>query len=532
MFRAFIAVIVLNASAATRGGDEVVGLYGKTEIPGEFAPVPVRPPTRDEGTHPAPSAANPSGTPTMDLRARMSPPTLKRRRGHSVASTETTQSAGGDCSDEYSEECSDEYSNESSDESCDSESSPDAKRRQMDPDAPITWRDFAKIVFWHPCAVPADVVAAKLPWPACTEPTWPDTLRPRFKSFVVKQLREDLQNRLFAPSLSGKMDNCENTRVGRLCFAHRPLAVTETSTIQSVTGNDSIVVKYQMDGIEADKMVHPLLIDFWFLKIVEPFGISPKPLAVSPPAAMVHVRSWKGNFGASKEDLAVSVSDSATIRYSVMERVGESLQNHMEAHPDKRLSLRKSLLIGIEIIKLLRKLHEEVGIVHGDIHAGNVCFRSNANDTDLVLIDYGRAFFIADHEADESVRPSGSWNHALFTPWELDGFFPGRRDDVFRAMLVIATLINGAGFNTLLNNLESDLEAARAFKSSSNFFFSLTPSRNSLQDPRVGVSEAARVETALQWALENTRSVVSTAHRPNYEAIVSNFEEALSLLPA
>jgi hypothetical protein len=186
--------------------------------------------------------------------------------------------------------------------------------------------------------------------------------------------------------------------------------------------------------------------------------------------------------------------------------------------------------MGVKIIQVIRTLHESAGVVHGDIHSGNVCMRDSGTASEVVLIDYGRAFFIADHfTGDELVRTPGSWNHALFTPWEIEGLFPGRRDDIFRAMILISTLMNGPDFHRWLTRLESDVEQSRTVKNG-NFFFAL-PGFSPIDGVRIPPAMRVKVVRRLGDALNLVRATTVSTSRPDYEGVIAHLEAAISLLP-
>jgi len=111
--------------------------------------------------------------------------------------------------------------------------------------------------------------------------------------------------------------------------------------------------------------------------------------------------------------------------------------------PPANLSVLLNFAIGafIRVVKLLEKIHS-LGILHADIHQGNIGFKTReikcdfAHPENLVLIDFGLAeFFPLDMAKPELV---GAGSHAIFNPvlisqFELAGYRRGRRDDIYRA---------------------------------------------------------------------------------------------------
>ena len=117
--------------------------------------------------------------------------------------------------------------------------------------------------------------------------------------------------------------------------------------------------------------------------------------------------------------------------------------------------------ITVQVVELLRDLHA-TGVVHGDVHGGNILFKDSSSVVDmstsqLVLIDFEFALFYP-VEVGMDARRTDSTAHrvpALLSPWELQGFRTGRRDDVFRAIECAARLLSRG-------QLESGLDAFSA----------------------------------------------------------------------
>ena len=125
--------------------------------------------------------------------------------------------------------------------------------------------------------------------------------------------------------------------------------------------------------------------------------------------------------------------------FLLMDRVGPSVGEYLK-HSGASL-VRDVLYIGFHSVGLLHRLHSN-GIIHNDIHRGNIVFKSfekNVADMDpktdqLALIDMGQAEFFGYEEEctvalqlhDKSLVPE------MLSPWQINGEPANRRDDLFR----------------------------------------------------------------------------------------------------
>ena len=102
-----------------------------------------------------------------------------------------------------------------------------------------------------------------------------------------------------------------------------------------------------------------------------------------------------------------------------------------------------SMLIATEILSLLQQLHRVGKVVHGDIHINNIMIEGldNRNGTiSLKFIDYGRSFSNM-YRNNQTVRRFGWAHDRQFSSWELEGYDPAPRDDVERAVQVVAQIM-------------------------------------------------------------------------------------------
>lgn len=87
------------------------------------------------------------------------------------------------------------------------------------------------------------------------------------------------------------------------------------------------------------------------------------------------------SFNFSTVDRMEYIESDAKARFMVTERVDGCLSRSSES-----MGLIKAFKIGIMAMGMVEKLHSQ-GVIHGDIHLGNMCFRLGHNDEEWTLID-------------------------------------------------------------------------------------------------------------------------------------------------
>ena len=80
-----------------------------------------------------------------------------------------------------------------------------------------------------------------------------------------------------------------------------------------------------------------------------------------------------------------------------MESLGPSLFK-LKEHCGGTLSLKSTLMVGIQLLRALRCIHE-AGFVHRDLKPQNVTIGLGSNSTKMYLIDFGLAKRYRDYES-------------------------------------------------------------------------------------------------------------------------------------
>ena len=394
------------------------------------------------------------------------------------------------------------------------------KRSRDSYDVEPSWNAWSETVFSFPASESAATIADWLPWNS----SFPSG----FKQKVVERIRQDeIAHREFSPSLDILWYLSQDTVLGKFGLSKETVITnTESSTIHNIT-QAKWIIKYQMDCLEEFPALHPLLIDYWFLEHVAPHGLAPRPIAISDQVALPAQRTLKTAFSIGGSVYRACVRMRSSVRYAIMEREGMNLHNFMVSQPGGKVPFAQAVKLGIDLIVVLKKLHEVAMVVHGDIHSGNVVFSAD-DPTKLVLIDFARANFLDDTLSDERVRASNIWNDALLSPWEIDGFAQGRRDDVFRALLLVAILMNGYSFYQHLSSLTYDLKSSLDIKLHRNIFL-CNPGSDPLEALELEKSNIGKISRHLEDALLTVRSVPTRSDQPDHDRITAELRSVLEI---
>lgn len=119
------------------------------------------------------------------------------------------------------------------------------------------------------------------------------------------------------------------------------------------------------------------------------------------------------------------------LEYLIMTRLGESLDKIMDRSPGKQLCKSDILMVGIQVVRRLRYLHEK-GILHRDMKPNNLVMGWGPNSEKTVhVIDFGLSSIVQDwatYNCDENAHFVGT---VYFAPVEtLDRKAPSRMGDL------------------------------------------------------------------------------------------------------
>ena len=221
------------------------------------------------------------------------------------------------------------------------------------------------------------------------------------------------------------------------------------------------------------------------------------------------------------------------IRYLIMPKVGKSLYQYMiDFDIGQGIDFVTAMKLGGQMIDLVDRLHA-MNIIHGDAHISNFAFTDDTN-TKLILIDFGRGQLL-DPEYQRTVDLSTfcdniDWLHPYTGKWEMKNCKPSFRDDVYRAVQMVAMSLYGMRhFNTLngwLSYPGIKREQYKRIKNSGDFW-EFGDLKLQLQDPHADTIRTHLREIS-RLTVEDHPEAPYT--KPQYGLIKDQFGEIISVL--
>ena len=270
------------------------------------------------------------------------------------------------------------------------------------------------------------------------------------------------------------------------------------------------VIKYQVNCEELGKgdmedRIHPLVREAAIYTVVADSNIAMKIIYLSGGVKFELPLTEKSEFSEISpphSGQACLNHPSSSVRFLLVERASHSLNTLLLKDEFQRgVGLGKAIKMTLELLALLEDLHAK-DIVHGDIHPGNVVVDSSGA---IKLIDFGMAFFNSDMTGKpEIIRKPHSYSHVLYSHYNILGSRFGFRDDLFKTLHVLATLMMGLDFMSHCASLDK-LGLLFKFKAEEKYF--ATPSRDPVMENAFLPPEArAQVSAHLNGAMEIARN--------------------------
>ena len=326
-------------------------------------------------------------------------------------------------------------------------------------------------------------------------------LHPHLRRFVLSQVADDIDNAMMTPMLEydGEFNAAGYTllKVIDPPIANRfETVIMELSQYTGAYSEDkfergirggrlhklrpgNFLIKYQSNCdalMNTMSAVHPLVLERYFISSIEQEAnskgfagnqITPRVMHLSPPRFLEFEKTAKTDFLMKSETREICIATKATVRYMVMERGGMSVEEMIMS--DGSFSFVQGMELLHELITKLQIIHS-VGIVHGDIHRGNVVLsplslpaggaaagamdvgHDRLSSSKYWLIDFGMARFYS--AVTESPPPDKIIVNSISTHWVLRGEAPSFRDDVMQALMTVASAIGGPDHIRWLKGLE------------------------------------------------------------------------------
>jgi len=273
------------------------------------------------------------------------------------------------------------------------------------------------------------------------------------REILHAQLVADSQNDFFAPDADDHLYGLpqEYTPFGTFVLGD-VFHIGDQSVIFEIHGHPELLIKYQTNCEEIDSYpysLHPLILDYWYMRESFMLGLSPEPLFLSPPSLFERLYGVENDrkyiFKMDATDALGCTINAGVVRYMIMRRSpGVSLHLFRYRYPNLILPMDIAANITSGVIRGLQRLHTEARIVHGDIHNGNILVERNPENEQykILFIDFGRAFRDNESFTNDRVNEIGQWDHFLCSPWQMDGRAWGRRDDIYKAVQSFAIVTN------------------------------------------------------------------------------------------
>ena len=338
-----------------------------------------------------------------------------------------------------------------------------------------------------------------------------------------------------------------------------------------------VVVKYTNDcplrltqGVNRDPSMHPSVIEFKYYELLQHSGLVPKTYYLSPVAQFTGDVSYHVPKSVQTDYLVARLTecvDAGTeVRFIVQDLTGPSVHDYLDymkkisiTKRGKRVSfLHACMKVGIKIIKLIEKLHA-YGVAHGDMHFGNIMFKNpvkyyseiDVDEAELVFIDLEMAVFFGS-EFGKDIK--GNRNKDLvrmnLSPWQIMNERIARRDDVWRAIELLADALSQNGFMKPVDrilaanlkihgNLTPYGDSYRAiedqvclwYKTSEPLFkYSIPLASGCCNGMGLTVKDQNQVQNILEEIVHMLRAYKHPDNEPQYKLIIEKMNKALSVI--
>ena len=340
--------------------------------------------------------------------------------------------------------------------------------------------------------------------------------------------------------------------------------VTTDSVLRVVESEDgrSFMAKYSNDcqtRLSGGAPDEQLTREFFHLSALNNTGITPNVYFLSPPATVTEPEAPKAQSAFFDERRGRCMAVGTTVRVMLEDRVGESVRTYLKwlrvSRPNDRSYLVAVLAMGVKTIALLEQMHG-LGIVHGDIHSNNVMLKHPRDfpeqidlvRDELVLIDLEYSvFFPPEMGQDEFKTTDPRLAFRLLSPWQLEGFRIGRRDDIFRVIEMMAALLSDGDLAAAVSRVYFAESEARARKGNDELsdnellaaihhecklncnLFRLDPllARECCQAMGLSPDEQEMVQNSLETVLMSVRLLSHPDSEPDYASINAMIQQII-----
>lgn len=206
--------------------------------------------------------------------------------------------------------------------------------------------------------------------------------------------------------------------------------------------------------------------------------------------------------------------------YMVIDLFGESLQELLDK--SEKLSLKVVLQIGINVLNILTKIHDN-GFIHRDIKPENFLLTLN-KPRKVVLIDFGISKpYLINNQHIEFKRKNKFLGTLNFASINTHNFCEqSRRDDLESvAYMLIYFFFGQLDWTDIVNENENEKKTINFEEFESENYY--------VRNKKELISNNPSIPNVLLEFYENVK-ILEFEERPNYEKYIHNFREELNIL--
>ena len=355
----------------------------------------------------------------------------------------------------------------------------------------------------------------------------------------------------------------------------KEIVTTMTGSIQEATivnpedeaeSSQRVAVKYYNDCYERSENIEGsddwIVNNYRYLRLFNETGIVPRVYYLSGVSDFPHVfdpnAPYIGHFALRHYDQCVRLK--SQVSYMVQELVGPSIASYLawlNGRMGKHTDFTKTVLVlARKAIDLLDVVYR-FGVVHGDIHLGNIAFKHPVESfeaivpeaSELVLLDFKFGdFYPSNINKPEEVSDNLKGKAAnTQSHWELSGFRTGPRDDVYRLLRAVALALSRGRMSMGENRLvQANMEAAgnppigskfciqtereihKYIKSElSMFTYSIPLASSALIGDNISAADRAQVQKTLEKIANHVKAAVSPDEEPDYSGIAEAMDQVI-----
>ena len=347
----------------------------------------------------------------------------------------------------------------------------------------------------------------------------------------------------------------EATPIGRITLKNQ-VGRTMDSMVWEAMLDDGreVIAKYTNDcRSRLSRLTTDPRDEYFHLLVTNGSGITPNVYGLSHPAMVTIADTPKTHSIFMEENSDACIAAESDVRLLLQDKAGMDIEIYIQllrrsSMGGDPLFLRGVLALGWKSVEVLQKLHKK-GIIHGDIHAGNIMFKTPkdsiedydllADDEEVVLVDFGYArYFVDELKSDPTCPIIPGLNPILLSVWNLYHERTGRRDDIYRVFDMLSMILSDWSREAALESVVAayihanpaeakDLPRRVIRQCKKDFpFFQPSPLLVTGCCHKMGLGERMRawVQTHLETVFMNVKRIPHPDASPDYDWIIANLK--------